>query len=81
MTSDSEPFLEVFVFWLFLSSFYSVRSGLSGVSLKRICIFAGQFIDVRLAALECLVDYVRVEGTFKDIAHLVNMIEKESVRP
>ena len=39
----------------------------------------GQFIDVRLTALECLVDYVRVEGSAKDVSHLVNMIERDPV--
>ena len=41
--------------------------------------FTGQFIDVRLTALECLADYIRVEGSYKDIFHILNMIEKDPV--
>lgn len=37
----------------------------------------GQFIDVRLAALECFVDHVRMEGNFKDITHLLNLVETD----
>ena len=40
---------------------------------------SGQFFDVRLAALECLVDYVRVDGSFGDIMHLLDIIENDPV--
>ena len=39
----------------------------------------GQFVDVRLAALECLVDFVRVEGSWSDLDHLLNLIETDPV--
>ena len=39
----------------------------------------GQFIDVRLTALECLVDFVNVEGSWADLTHLVDMIETDPV--
>ena len=39
----------------------------------------GQFVDVRIAALECLVDFVNVEGSWSDINHLMDMIEKDPV--
>ena len=42
-------------------------------------VYPGQFIDVRLAALECLVDLVRIEGNFKDVAYLIDIIEKDPV--
>lgn len=31
----------------------------------------------RLAALECLVDYVRLEGRFEDLNYLLDMVEKD----
>jgi len=37
----------------------------------------GLFQDVRVAALECLVDYVRLEGRFDDLAYLIDMVEKD----
>ena len=36
-------------------------------------------MDIRLAALECLVDYVRVEGSEDDLCHLLAFIEKDPV--
>ena len=35
----------------------------------------GQFVDIRLTAMECLVDYVRVEGSESDLSHLLALIE------
>ena len=37
----------------------------------------GQYQDVRLAAMECLVDYVRHEGQYSDIIYLVDMVEQD----
>jgi len=37
----------------------------------------GQFIDVRLAALECLADYVAIEGNFADISHVMELVEND----
>ena len=34
-------------------------------------------MDVRLAALECLSDFVRVEGSWSDLEHLINLIETD----
>lgn len=39
----------------------------------------GQFVDVRIAALECLVDFVNVEGSSSDLSHLMDIIEKDPV--
>jgi len=39
----------------------------------------GQFVDIRLTALECLVDYVRVEGNESDIDHLLSLVENDPV--
>ena len=39
----------------------------------------GQFVDVRIAALECLVDFVNVEGSWSDLSHLLDMIENDPV--
>jgi len=39
----------------------------------------GQFVDIRLTALECLVDYVRVEGSESDLGHLLALIERDPV--
>jgi transcription initiation factor TFIID subunit 2 len=41
--------------------------------------FAAQFVDVRLTALECLVDYVKVEGSENDLNHLLNIVETDPV--
>ena len=32
-------------------------------------------MDIRLTAMECLVDYVRVEGSESDLSHLLALIE------
>jgi len=37
----------------------------------------GQYQDVRLAALECLVDYVRLEGRFDDVNYLLDIVQKD----
>lgn len=37
----------------------------------------GQYIDVRLAAMECLVDFVRVDGEWEDLDHLLVMLESD----
>jgi len=37
----------------------------------------GQYIDVRLAAMECLVDFVKVDGTTEDLEHLLQMLEND----
>ncbi|KAK6625989.1 Transcription initiation factor TFIID subunit 2 [Polyplax serrata] len=37
----------------------------------------GQFIDVRLAALEALVDYTKVDGKWSDLEFLLNMAETD----
>jgi len=37
----------------------------------------GQYHDVRLAALECLVDYVRYEGRFDDLLYVLEIVEKD----
>ena len=48
--------------------------------LMRNCIvFSGQFVDIRLTALECLVDYVRVEGSESDLDDLLSIVEKDTV--
>ena len=39
----------------------------------------GQFVDVRISALECLVDFVNVEGSWSDLNHLLNIIENDPV--
>lgn len=36
-------------------------------------------MDIRLTALECLVDYVRVEGSENDIDHVLTIVEKDPV--
>ena len=36
-------------------------------------------MDIRLTAMECLVDYVRVEGSENDLDHLLTIIEKDPV--
>ncbi|XP_058065181.1 transcription initiation factor TFIID subunit 2 [Anopheles bellator] len=37
----------------------------------------GQYIDVRLAAMECLVDYVKIDGRWEDLVHLINLLETD----
>ena len=39
----------------------------------------GQFDDTRVAALECLVDYIKLEGKFEDLGFVIDMIENNSV--
>lgn len=37
----------------------------------------GQYIDVRLAAMECLVDFVKVDGEWEDLEHLLDLLETD----
>lgn len=37
----------------------------------------GNFIDVRIAALECLVDFVKADGKFEDLLHVLDLIEND----
>ncbi|XP_025837308.1 transcription initiation factor TFIID subunit 2 isoform X2 [Agrilus planipennis] len=37
----------------------------------------GIFIDVRLAALECLVDFVKADGRLQDLQHLIDFVEND----
>lgn len=37
----------------------------------------GQYIDVRIAAMECLVDFVRVDGKWNDLEHLLDILEND----
>lgn len=37
----------------------------------------GQYIDVRIAALECLVDYVKNDGRWEDLQHLLDLLESD----
>jgi len=39
----------------------------------------GQFEDTRVAALECLADYIRLEGKFEDLSWMIDMVEKDPV--
>ncbi|XP_071743330.1 transcription initiation factor TFIID subunit 2 [Lepeophtheirus salmonis] len=39
----------------------------------------GQFIDIRICALECLVDFTSLEGKSDDIDHLLKIIENDPV--
>ena len=39
----------------------------------------GQFDDTRVAALECLVDYVKLEGKFDDLTFVIDLIENDPV--
>jgi len=39
----------------------------------------GQFEDTRVAALECLVDYVKLEGKYDDLCFLLDLVEKDPV--
>lgn len=37
----------------------------------------GQYIDVRIAAMECLVDFVKVDGRWEDLQHLMDILETD----
>ena len=37
----------------------------------------GQYIDVRIAALECLVDFVKVDGRWEDLEHLLDLLDND----
>lgn len=37
----------------------------------------GQYLDVRLAAMECLVDFVKVDGEWEDLEHLLDILETD----
>lgn len=37
----------------------------------------GQYLDVRIAAMECLVDFVRVDGEWEDLEHLLGLLESD----
>lgn len=37
----------------------------------------GQYIDVRLAAMECLADFVKVDGEWEDLEHLLGLLESD----
>lgn len=37
----------------------------------------GQYIDVRIAAMECLVDFVKVDGRWADLEHLLDLLETD----
>lgn len=37
----------------------------------------GQYIDVRAAAMECLVDFVKVDGDIDDLEHLLDILETD----
>lgn len=37
----------------------------------------GQYLDVRLAAMECLVDYLKVDGKFEDMELLMQLLESD----
>lgn len=37
----------------------------------------GQFVDVRIAAMECLVDFVKVDGDWDDFEHLLDIMETD----
>lgn len=37
----------------------------------------GQYIDVRLAAMDCLVDFVKVDGEWDDLDHLLGLLESD----
>ncbi|XP_060530001.1 transcription initiation factor TFIID subunit 2 isoform X2 [Cylas formicarius] len=38
----------------------------------------GNFIDVRLAALECLVDFVKADGKYDDLQHIMDILENDA---
>lgn len=37
----------------------------------------GQYIDLRIAAMECLVDFVKVDGRWEDLEHLLDLLETD----
>ncbi|XP_065359365.1 transcription initiation factor TFIID subunit 2 [Calliphora vicina] len=37
----------------------------------------GQYLDLRLAAMECLVDFVKVDGRWEDLDHLITLLETD----
>ncbi|XP_017861998.1 PREDICTED: transcription initiation factor TFIID subunit 2 [Drosophila arizonae] len=37
----------------------------------------GIFLDLRIAAMECLVDFVKVDGRWEDLEHLINLLETD----
>lgn len=37
----------------------------------------GHYIDVRLAALECLVDYIKVDGKWDDMEYILQLLEND----
>lgn len=37
----------------------------------------GQYIDVRVAAMECLVDFVKVDGEWEDLEQLLELLETD----
>lgn len=37
----------------------------------------GQYLDVRLAAMECLVDFLKVDGKWEDMEHLLKLLEND----
>lgn len=37
----------------------------------------GQYIDLRIAAMECLVDFVKVDGRSEDLDHLMDILESD----
>ena len=39
----------------------------------------GQFDDTRVAALECLADYIKLEGKFDDLSFVIDIIENDPV--
>lgn len=37
----------------------------------------GQYLDLRIAAMECLVDFVKVDGIWEDLDHLITLLETD----
>ncbi|XP_073840548.1 TATA-box binding protein associated factor 2 isoform X2 [Musca autumnalis] len=37
----------------------------------------GQYLDLRIAAMECLVDFVKVDGRWEDLDHLITLLETD----
>ncbi|TDG50376.1 hypothetical protein AWZ03_003281 [Drosophila navojoa] len=37
----------------------------------------GIFLDLRIAAMECLVDFVKVDGRWEDLDHLISLLETD----
>lgn len=37
----------------------------------------GQYLGVRIAAMECLVDFVKVDGRWEDLDHLITLLETD----